>query len=127
MSSLQASLYGRLGKQPETRETKNGNAMTTTTVAVKVNRADQDELTEWVSLTAFGRAGEELARHVKGDAISASGRMSKSRYTGRDGDERESWQLTVDAVISARTVRPTAGRTPADDAPAPEFDDEVGF
>jgi len=34
----------------------------------------------------------------------------------RDGQERESWWLTVEAIVSARTVRPVIGRKRAEAA-----------
>ena len=67
-------------------------------------------------MTAFGRVASDLAQHAKGDPVSVSGRLQWSRWTDRDGDEREQWQIIADALVSARTVRPRGGRRKGDGA-----------
>ncbi len=117
---IRASLYGRLGADPIERETRNGKAMVTVSLAVSAGRPDADEETVWFSLAAFGRTAETLARHAKGDLIAAMGPLHRTRFTGRDGQERQGWSLTVESVVSARTVRPGGGRKRAEAAkPAP--------
>src|SRR5215471_16506879 len=107
---IRASIYGRVGNDPTTRTTRNGKMMVTASIAVDVARPGEEAPTEWLSVAAFGRAGDELARHQKGDLISVRGGLYRSSFVGRDGQERTSWSLTADAVISARTVRPSGGR-----------------
>ena len=117
---IRASIFGRLGTDPVERTTRNGKSMVTASVAVSAGRPDAGEETVWFSLAAFGRAAEALARHVKGDLLAAMGPLYRSRFTGRDGTEREGWSLTVEAIVSARTVRPSGGRKRAETAkPAP--------
>ncbi len=115
---ITASVYGRLGGDPVERLTKNSKAMTTATVAVDAARHGADADTVWFGLVAFGRAAEALARHVKGDLVACMGGLTKNRYTARDGQERESWSLNVDAIVSARTVRPSGGRKRTETAKA---------
>lgn len=107
---IQASIYGRLGADPVERQTQGGKAMVTVSIAVNAGRADAAEETAWISVAAFGRNASALARHQKGDLLAAMGSLHRSRFTGRDGQERESWSLTVDSIMSARTVRPAGGR-----------------
>ncbi len=113
---IRASLYGRIGADPVERETRNGKAMVTASLAVSAGRPDADQETQWFNLIAFGRAAEALARHVKGDLIGCMGALYRNRYTGRDGQEREGWSLTVEAIVSSRTVRPSGGRKRAEAA-----------
>ncbi len=115
---ITASLYGRLGADPVERQTKNDKLMVTASVAVDAARHGADAYTAWFNLVAFGRAAEALARHVKGDLIGCMGGLHRSRYTARDGQERESWSLTVESIVSARTVRPSGGRKRAEAAKA---------
>ena len=107
---IRASIYGRLGGDPVERTTRNDKVMVTASVAVNAARNSAEEETVWISLAAFGRAAEALARHQKGDLLAAMGPLHRTRFTGRDGQEREGWSLTIDAVLSARTVRPAGGR-----------------
>ena len=108
---IRASVYGRLGGDPVERETRSGKEMVTVSLAVNAGRADVGEETQWFNLVAFGRAAKDMMRHAKGDLVACMGAVTKSRYTARDGQERESWSLNVDAIVSARTVRPSGGRT----------------
>ena len=127
---IRASVYGRLGADPVERETRNGKSMVTASLAVSAGRPDADEETQWFNLIAFGRAAKDLARHIKGDLVACMGTLTKNRYTARDGQEREGWSLTVESIVSARTVRPSGGRkrTEAAKAAPPSagaFDDQI--
>ena len=130
---IRASAYGRLGGDPVERETRNGNAMATASLAVNVARASADEDTAWFSLAAFGKTGEALLRHQKGDLLAAMGPLTRRRYTDRNGVDREGWSLTCEQVVSARTARPVGTRkrkdTTDDQSPAtdPPLDDEIPF
>jgi single-strand DNA-binding protein len=84
--------------------------MVTGAVAVNAARAGNAEMTEWISVAAFGRISDELARCRKGDLVALMGTLHRSSFTGRDGQARSSWSLTVESVISARTVRPRGSR-----------------
>lgn len=117
---IRASLYGRLGGDPVERQTRNDAEMVTVSLAVSAGRPDADEETQWFNLIAFGRAAKDLARHAKGDLVGCMGPLTKNRYTAHNGQEREGWSLTVESIVSARTVRPGGGRKRAETAkPAP--------
>ena len=107
---IRASVYGRLGADPVERLTRNGKTMVTASLAVDAGRIDVGSSTQWISLAAFGRPADELARHAKGDLLAAMGPLYHTKFTARDGTEREGWSLTVDALMSTRTVRPGGGR-----------------
>lgn len=106
---MQASIHGRLGKDAQAIATRTGNPMAAASVAVDVSTKDR-EATVWVRVTAFGKLAELLQRHTKGDTIAAAGKLELSKWTAEDGTERESWNLTADSLVSARTVRPGGGK-----------------
>ena len=106
---MQAAIHGRLGKDAQTIATRTGNPMAAASVAVDVSTRDT-EATVWVRVTAFGKLAEQLQRHVKGDTISAAGRLELSKWTDANGTERESWNLTAASLVSARSVRPAGGK-----------------
>ncbi|MDT5422681.1 Single-stranded DNA-binding protein [Escherichia coli] len=60
----------------------------------------------WLSVLAFGRQADALAKHHKGELVSVAGNMQVSRWTGQNGETRQGWQVIADSVISARTARP---------------------
>ncbi len=115
---IRASIYGRLGADPVERQTRSGKEMVTVSLAVNAGRPDVGEETQWFNLVAFGRAAKDLMRHPKGDLLACMGNLTKNRYTAHDGQEREGWSLNVDAIVSARTVRPSGGRKRAGTAKA---------
>lgn len=107
---IRASVYGRLGGDPVERQTRNNSSMATASLAVNVARYGQDEDKVWLSLAAFGKTADDLLRHSKGDLLAVMGQMTKRRFTDHEGQERESWSVTCDAIVSARTVRPGGKR-----------------
>jgi len=62
--------------------------------------------TMWLSVLAFGRQADALAKHRKGELVSVAGNMQVSQWTGQNGETRQGWQVIADSVISARTARP---------------------
>ena len=115
MSNATLAVYGRLGSDPREHSTRKGGAMATASLAVDVpdrTQGAEEGATEtlWLRVTAFGRQAQDLAWHAKGDPVSVSGRLQFSRWTDRDGDEREQWAIVADALVSARTVRPGGRR-----------------
>jgi len=135
--SIYASIHGRAGQDPVRSTTQSGKEMTRLSIAADVAgwNAESDE-SLWVSILAFGRAAEDLARAGKGQMVTAQGRLTRGRYTGKDGTERESWTLTADAVLVAASARPTGkaraqgpGQQPetrGQSEPVP-FDDRIPF
>jgi single stranded DNA-binding protein len=132
---MQIACYGRLGQDPRALETRTGKAMTVASIAVELPIRDSDEPhTEWIGIVAFGRLAETLARQHKGETVSVSGRAQHSSYTTSTGEIRAQLQVIADAIVSARTVRPSGRRKnsvsttpeahPESDAP---FDDEIPF
>lgn len=102
---IQASIYGRLGRDPKPGTTQGGKAMCTASIAVDVGK-DPGTETLWVSIMCFGPLAEALGKHQQGDMIAAVGKLTRGRYIWQDGQERESWSLLADALHSSRTVRP---------------------
>lgn len=103
---MQASIHGRIGRDPSSITTKTGTAMASAPIAVTL-----DNETLWVRVVAFGKVAELLLKHVKGETLAASGRVQLSKWTDpATGQVRENLELIADTVISARTVRPSGGR-----------------
>jgi single-strand DNA-binding protein len=109
---IRAAIHGRIGGDPVQRETRAGKPMCTASIAVDVAKAGEEAATEWFSIVAFGAVGDALARHVKGDLISAMGPLTRSVFTARDGQERMSWSLLAESVLSARPIGRPRARAP---------------
>lgn len=110
--TAQIAAYGRLVDDPQVKQTSKGTAMTLARMAVSLpcSQAQDGQATLWLSVLAFGKQADALARHEKGDLISVAGNMQISQWTGQNGETRQGWQVIADSVISARTVRPGGGQ-----------------
>lgn len=131
-----SSVYGRIGRDPKTTQTKTGKQMVTASVAVDVGKDPAESETLWVNLLAFERNAELLAKHQTGDMVGVSGKLTRNHYEGKDGVKRESWSMIVDSLHSSRTVRPgnnrskqagnmCLGNTPPVGEHYRDFDDEI--
>jgi single-strand DNA-binding protein len=107
--SAQASLYGRLGSDPQQRTSQAGTTWATASLAVNLAEGE-DAPPTWFGVRAFGKVAETLCKHAKGDLISVSGRLQLSRWRDQQGNDREQMQIVADVVISAKSVRPGGGR-----------------
>jgi single-strand DNA-binding protein len=98
------SFIGRLGADPETRYSPNGDAVASFRIAVGSTWRDKSsgekrESTEWVSITAFGKLGEIVGEYCKkGGQVFVSGRMKTDKYTDKEGVERYSTKIIADKM-----------------------------
>lgn len=138
-------LIGNVGGDPEVRYLPNGNAVASVTLATSDTWKDkqtgqQQERTEWHRVVFFGRVAEVVGEYVaKGSKLYVEGRLQTrewekdgiKRYTTEivvdmngqmqllDGRPAESGNRTAPAQQPQRQQRPT----PAQQQPAPNFDD----
>ncbi|WP_102204094.1 single-stranded DNA-binding protein [Escherichia albertii] len=105
--TAQIAAYGRLVADPQLKTTSKGHKWRWRVWrSPAVQQADDGTATMWLSVLAFGRQADALARHHKGELVSVAGNMQVSQWTGQNGETRQGWQVIADSVISARTARP---------------------
>ncbi|HBE5559739.1 TPA: single-stranded DNA-binding protein [Escherichia coli] len=106
--TAQIAAYGRLVADPQLKTTSKGTQMAMASMAVPLpcSQADDGTATMWLSVLAFGRQADALAKHHKGELVSVAGNMQVSQWTGQNGETRQGCQVIADSVISARTARP---------------------
>ena len=78
-------LIGRLGSEPEIKNTKSGDPLTTFSMATSKKYKDKNgekvDQTEWHNCVAFGRLGEVCAEWLhKGSLIAVVGEKSTNTY-----------------------------------------------
>lgn len=83
---------GRLPRDAEVKTLKSGKVMTVFSLAVNKSRIDANgqkvKETEWVNIIAYGKLGEICGKYLaKGYQVYVEGRLSTSKYTGKDGVE----------------------------------------
>lgn len=89
---------GRLGKDPETRYTPDGTAVSTFPLAVGWKSRDKDG-TEWVRCVSFGKLAEIVGQYLhKGKQCYVSGRLNTRKYQDKDGIDRYSTEVNLERM-----------------------------
>ena len=120
----QCSFIGRLGRDPETRYTPSGDAVTSFSIAVGESWKDKDsgekkETTEWVRCVAWRKLGEICGEWLKkGQQVFIGGKM-KTRKWQKDGQDHYSTEIVVEQMQMLGGKREGNGPPPhgEDDAP----------
>jgi len=115
MSVNKAILVGRLGRDPETRFTSNGQAVCNFTLATdesyKDRAGERQKRTEWHRIVVWGKQAEIAQQYLrKGSLVFVEGRIQTRQWDDREGQKR----TTVEIV--ANNFRMLGGR--GDSAPA---------
>lgn len=91
------TLTGRITADPELRTTANGVLVTTFNVAVR--RPGTADKTDFFSCQAWRNNAEFLCKYAKtGNRIGASGMLTRSEYTDRAGNKRDSYKIICNRV-----------------------------
>lgn len=96
-------LVGRLGQDPELRNTNGGLAICNLNVATNEKTKDQDgnwtDATEWHKVTVFGKQAESCNTYLaKGSTVAVVGKNKTSQWTDKDGNTRYTTQVVADHV-----------------------------
>ncbi|MFN3234712.1 MAG: single-stranded DNA-binding protein [Gammaproteobacteria bacterium] len=138
-------LVGNLGRDPETRYSGDGAAITNFSVATSEGWKDKQtgemqERTEWHRVVTFRRLAEIAAEYLrKGSKVYVEGRLRTQKWTDKQGNERYTTEI-VASEMQMLDSRGGAGGAPAgassnQSQPAPEmssagpddFDDDIPF
>ena len=122
-------IVGNLTRDPETRATQSGIAVTTFTVAVNrryTNQQTGQREADYISVVTWRQAAEACAKYLaKGRKVGIVGSLQTRSYETQDGDRRYVTEVIADEVEFLSTARssPEAGHgcaKPSDqDAPPP--------
>jgi single-strand DNA-binding protein len=129
---LRVSLLGNLGADPETRYTNKGVAIVSFRVAINQVRVGPDgerqENTEWFRVRVSGRQTDYVQKFGKGTRVFVAGRLDIGHYQSREGEQRTSFEVWADEVVSL-TPRPSAAPdgTSTADSEVPEAPLSLGF
>ena len=96
-------LLGNLGRDPETRYTTGGDAVTNLSIATseqwKDKNGEKQEKTEWHRVVLFGRTAEIAGEYLKkGRSVFIEGRLQTRKYTDKDGVEKYSTEIVGDRM-----------------------------
>src|SRR6478672_13602764 len=107
-------LFCNLGRDPETRYTTGGDAVTNLNIATSEQRKDhsgaKQERTEWHRVVLFGRQAEVAGEYLKkGRSVYIEGRLQTRKYTDKDGVEKYSTEIVADRMQLIGGGRDSAG------------------
>lgn len=136
-------LVGRLGRDPETRYTQNGDAVCSFSLATSESWRDKTtgqrtEKTEWFNLVAYKKTAEISQQYLsKGSQVYIEGKFQSRKYTGKDGIERTSYEVIieklemlgsrVDSQSSGDIPTPPMRKTEPKPPPVDDLDDDIPF
>jgi len=149
-------LIGNLGADPEIRYTAGGSAIANVRLATAESWRDkesgeQQERTEWHRVVFFGRLAEIVGEYLKkGAQIYVEGRIQTRKWQNKEGQDQYSTEIVASEMqmlggrggaggatgsagsASGGSYEPSAprqstSRARENDAPAPDFDDDIPF
>lgn len=96
-------LIGNLGRDPETRYTTGGDAVTNLRIATtetwKDKSGEKQEKTEWHTVVLFGRQAEIAGEYLKkGRPVYIEGRLQTRKWTDKEGVEKYSTEVVGDRM-----------------------------
>ena len=98
------SLLGNLGADPEIRYTKSGQPVAglrlATTDTWKDRDGNQQESTEWHSISVWGAQAELCGKYLqKGRQVYIEGSLQTREYTDRDGNPRKATEVKAREIV----------------------------
>ena len=113
---------GRLGRDPETRYTTEGKAVTSFSVAFDEGFGDRKH-TCWLKCNAFGKQAEIISEHVsKGQRIYIDGRLDIREYE-KEGQKRYSTEVQIESFEFVEPRSESTKPKPAAESVADMTDD----
>lgn len=135
---------GRLGRDPETKYTPGGDAVTNFSIACgeqwnDKSSGEKQERTEWIRCIAWRKLGEICGEYLKkGSQVYVSGKMVTRKWKDKEGNERYSTEVVLDRMQmlgpkpsggqeEAPRERPATAKKPATAGGFDDMDDDIPF
>ncbi len=121
ISFSNTKIVGRLGKDPDIRETKNGKKVASLSIAVDIGWGAK-RTTQWYNAVVWEGSADYAEDHLhKGDIVYVDGTFRSREYETSSGEKKTVWE------VQARELQAIYGNSNASDliaAPDDEDDDE---
>lgn len=101
MSMNNCVFSGRLGQDPELKQTQTGVFYCDFSLAVTRPYKDSqgDRITDWIPMVAWRGTAELVCKYFKkGRPMAVTGSLEAQKYTDKDGNKRTSYRVRVDSV-----------------------------
>ena len=114
MSYARIEVIGRLGRDPELKQSTTGTMVLKFSVAVDIGWGDR-KTTQWWTVTVFGKRAESLHKILaKGREVLAAGEPQFREYEAREGGRKFAMEIVAQDVILV------GSRPKSDDQPGEE-------
>lgn len=125
-----AIILGRLGKDPEIKQTPSGIVIATMTIATSEFRKKEGERveeTEWHRVTAIGKLAEIVNSYCKkGQLVYIEGRLRTKKWQ-KDGIDRYTTEIIADALqMITKSESKQKDERPAQDS-LKDAEDDIPF
>ena len=133
-------LIGNIGKDPETRYSAEGSAITNVSLATSESWKDkqtgeQKEKTEWHRVVFFGKLAEIAGQYLKkGSQVYVEGQLRTRKWQGQDGKDNYTTEIVADQMQmlgglprEQRDASPGNQATSSVPQDTAAFDDDVPF
>lgn len=97
-------LVGNMGRDPETRYSPSGDAITNIALATTEswrdkNTGEKKEATEWHRVTFYRKLAEVVGQYTKkGSSLYVEGKLHTRKWTDKDGVERYTTEIIADSM-----------------------------
>ncbi|MFI4952664.1 MAG: single-stranded DNA-binding protein [Burkholderiales bacterium] len=96
-------LVGNLGRDPETRYTTGGEAVTNVSIATtdswKDKSGEKQERTEWHRVAFFGKLAEIAGEYLKkGSQVYVEGRLQTRKWQDKEGQDKYTTEIIADRM-----------------------------
>jgi len=114
-------LVGNLGRDPETRYSPDGAAISNVSIATTSswkdkNSGERKEETEWHRVVFYGRLAEIAGEYLKkGRSVYVEGRLKTRKWQDKEGVERYTTEIVADQMQMLGNRETGAGMTAAPD------------
>jgi single-strand DNA-binding protein len=94
---------GRLGRDVELKDMKNGEQVATFSIAVGESylnkQGERVKKTEWINVVAYRKLADICSKFLtKGSQVFIAGKLNTNKYMGKDGTEKLSVQIILDEM-----------------------------
>src|SRR5690625_1467225 len=123
-------LIGNLGRDPEVRYSSDGAAICNISMATTSQWKDRQsnekqEETEWHRVVFYGKLAEIAGEYLtKGRSVYVEGRLRTRKWKSKDGQDRYTTEVIADQMQMLGSNKDATSQNPANDAPAPDLDDD---
>mgnify|MGYP001456294444 CR=1 FL=1 len=124
-------LVGRLGRDPEMRQTGTGTPVVNFSVATdrvwKNKNGEQEKQTEWHKIIAWGRLAEICNEYLtKGKQVYIEGRLQTNEWEDKDGNKRYTTEVVANEMKMLGTRSEEGYTSPSEQASSHTSPSEQG-